>query len=472
MTEVKARNNEFIRTPADAEKLYKGNGQPEEDQCMGFETEIFLYSNSAGAPRGASAQECSRLLKLLELRGEKPQLEMASAVELASNPHRVGNIGKLTGEIASSYAIYKQGIADTGLLPAEGALLPFTTLESARGNLVDRDRARGLVSGMEKFKAPEFLKVTLLCTSTQVSLSYGDTDDLLDMARTAYALGPAITGIFANHPHFIEGNPVPVNTHPRAAFYEAFGTSGGIPESFLTAKDGDDFIKKHVQHVHETEMLFYYDHDNKTVWPEKPVAYKDLEKSGLNTRSNYDLAESFIYTDVKLCSIRDAEGNATGKRIELRGFDAGEPGVQGAAPFAHAVLRDPVANEQVRGLLMEYGFDPDSDGYAERLKKARHDAAFHGGKFLDVPFGVKPDGTEGSLKDFAQGLGQVLKLYARRHPETATALEAVIEVCETGVPLAQKIAEATPDYNAALRRLRGPANDSAPQKPGAQRFSL
>lgn len=469
MTDV--RNDDFtlINSIDDVVPLYRGNGQAEHEQYIGFETEIFVYRKGEdGQPKGATARECAELVQHLKTRGLEPQLEMASAVEYASPAFPVTETAKLNSTIARAWQAYKQGIEDAGFKTNDAALAPFVTLDSAKDNLVDRDRARGLVKGMDLFKAPEFLKVTLLCTSTQVSLSYASPDDLRDTLTTGYALTGAIFGVFANYPAFIEGKDERLTANPRAAFYEAFGKDGGIPQSLLQSTDGEDFIRRHAQQVFKTEMLFYYDQQQNLVWPEKPVKFEDLQKIGLNTRSNYDLAETFIYTDYKVCNIRNAEGTPIGKRVEVRGFDAGELGAHAAVPFCHALLRDPAGRSAVQGLLADYGLLPDQDGWQERLLVARHNAACHGGKFLDVPFGTRPDGSDGNLKDFARDLGQILKAYTARNPELAGALAPVIEICETGKPLAQIKSEQTRDYNHAVAQLLH-ANDDAPAaaKPAA-----
>ncbi len=455
MTDVRNDDLTRINSIDDVVPLYRGNGENLKKQYIGFETEIYLYrKDENGKPVAASSKECSDLLQKLKDRGQNPQLEMASAVEYASPPFRVTETAQLNAEVKSAWQEYKAAIHAQGLIPSDGALLPFVTLDSAKENLVDRDRARGLVTGMGLFKAPEFLKVTLLCTSTQVSLSYKDPDDLYDLLTTGYALTGAIYGVFANHPAFIEGKEHQrLNSNPRAAFYEAFGKDGSIPESLLNAKDGDDFIRRHAQHVFDTEMLFYYDEKQSLVWPEKPVKFSELQDVGLNTRSNYDLAESFVYTDFKVCNIRDAEGRPTGKRIEVRGFDAGELGALSSIPFTHALLRDPESRDAVKGLLADYGLLPDQDGWAQRLKLARHNTAHHYGKYLDISYGTRPDGSEGNLKEFCRDLGQILKAYVARNPAHEDVLAPVISICESGQSLAQQKNDATRDYQQAIHLL-------------------
>lgn len=463
MTDV--RNDDFTRinTIDDVIPLYKGNGLAADRQYIGFETEICVYKKGQdGKPVAASAKDCADLLQHLKDRGQQPQLEMASAVEYASPPFRVTEVPQLVKEIQSGWQEYNAAIREKGFTANDSALLPFVTLESAESNLVDRDRARGLVKGMKLHKNTEFLKVTLLCTSTQVSLSYKDPADLHDLLATGYALQAPLYALFGNYPAFVEGKAERVDYNPRAAFYEKFGEQGGIPQSLLTAADGDDFIRKHAQQVFNTGLLYYYDHDKTLVWPEKPVTFEELKAIGLNTRTNYDLAESFIYTDLKVCNIRDENGHPTGKRVEVRGLDAGELGVSAGVPFVHATLRDPVTREQVKALLADYGLTPDQDGWQQRVQDARHNAAFHGGKYLDVAFGVRPDGSAGNLKEFCRELGTLLELHAQRNPGIAPAIKPLTEICQTGLTQAEQKSQATKDYDHANRQLVTLANDNQP----------
>lgn len=449
MTDVRSDDFTLIDSIGDVIPLYQGNGLAPDRQCIGFETEIGVYRHGAdGRPVAASARDSAMLLQHLKDLGHRPQLEMASAVEYASPPFRVTEVPQLAREVRQSFADYTAAIRAKGFIPNDASFFPFATLESAEANLVDRDRARGLVKGMKRHKAPAFLKVTLLATSTQVSLSYKDPADLHDLLATGYALQAPLFALFANYPPHIEGSRAPVDFNPRAAFYEAFGDQGGIPKTFLEARDGDDFIRRHAQQVFETPMLYYYDQDKNIVWPSAPVTFGGLKAQGLNTRSNYDLAESFIYSDLKVTNIRDEDGNPAGKRVEVRGIDAGTLGVHAAAPFIHAVLRDPVTNVQVKGLLAEYGLTPGQDGWQARIVEARHNAAFHGGKYLDVAFGVKPDGSPGRLADFSCDLASVLGLYAQRNPALAEALQPLIHIAASGQTLAGEKALAVANENA------------------------
>ena len=463
MTDVRSDDFTVINSIDDVIPFYAGNKLPDSRQYIGFETEIAFYKKGDdNKPVAASAKDCADVLQYLKKLGHQPQLEMASAVEYASPAFRVTEVAQLNREITESFKAYTDAIRDKGFTPNDQSLFPFATLQTAEDNLVDRDRARGLVKGMKLFKEPEFLKVTLLCTSTQVSLSYKDPNDLHDLLSTGYALSAPIYALFANHPAYVEGSDKRLDVNPRAAFYEAFGKQGGVPETFLQAKDGDDFIRRHAQQVFETELLFYYDRDKNLVWPEKPVKFEELKSLGLNTRSNYDLAESFIYTDLKVCNIRDDEGRPTGKRIEVRGLDAGQLGAEASVPFIHATLRDPQARLETKALLAEYGLSPDQDGWQERTVAARRNAAHHGGNYLNVAFGVKPDGTVGTLREFSQELGNILERYAARNPGIADAIAPLTEICRTGVSLAQAKAAVTKNYEHANQLLLGINDNNKP----------
>jgi len=469
MTDVRNDNTTLINSIDEVIPLYKGNGLPLDKQTIGFETEIGVYKKGPdGNPVGASTQDTSALLQYLKSLGHDAQLEMASAVEYASQPFRVTEVPRLVDQIKKAWQDYTGAIAAKGFKVNDASFFPFATLKSAEGNLVDRDRARGLVKGMKLHKAVEFLKVTLLATSTQISLSYKDPTDLHDLLTTGYALQAPLFALFGNYPAFIEGSDKRVDYNPRAAFYEAFGEVGSIPKTLLEAKGGDDFIRRHAQQVFENPLLYYYDSAGTIVWPEKPITFAQLKKLGLNTRSNYDLSETFLYPDIKVCNIRDEEGRAVAKRIEIRGFDAGELGAKASAPFIHALLRDPEASLQVKALLAEYGLTPDQEGWQERIVSARHKAAYHDGKYLDVTFGIRPDGKPGNLKAFSRELADILQLYAQRNPALKESLQPLIDIARSGVSQAELKSRRTKDYAEANRQLVEEVKGTRPVPKGGQ----
>lgn len=448
MTDVRNDNTTLIHCIDEVLPLYAGNGLAADKQTIGMETEISLYRHNAdGSLSGASAKECAALVGDLKAKGYTAQLEMASAVEYASNAYRVSDLATMSRDVRNDYAVFRKHIDDAGLHTAS-AQLPFATLDSARANLVDRDRARGLVEGMQRFKPQEFLKVTLLCTSTQVSVSYSDADDLYRTLCTGYALSPVIFALFANHPAFIEGGVDVRKEHPRAAWYGAFGDVGGVPASLLSATDGADFIRRHAQQVFNNDMLFYYDQQGEIVWPEKPLPFAALAELGLNTRSNYDLSESFLYHDLKVCNIRDENGVATGKRVEFRGFDSGALSTLTAHAFVGILLRDEKANAELQGLLMTYGLTPDCEDFAHNLVASRAAVAQHGGKYLDVAYG------RGTLREFCADLSDILDRASKRSPDACPALAQLTALATRGTSLAELSAAQTPDYAAEIAKLK------------------
>ena len=93
-----------------------------------------------------------------------------------------------------------------------------------------------------------------------------------------------------------------------------------------------------------------------------------------------------------------------------------------------------------------------------------------------MPFGQRPDGTPGTLKEFCRDLGDILALYAQRNPQLAEATAPLIEVCKTGITQAETKAKATKDYRQANALLLGafatsndnmkPVSGAAARKPG------
>src|SRR5690606_17235958 len=107
----------------------------------------------------------------------------------------------------------------------------------------------------------------------------------------------------------------------------------------------------------------------------------------------------------------------------------------------------------VEGLLQDYGLSTDQPGWQKRIVDGRQAAAFHGGHYLDVPFGIRPDGQTGTLRAFCRDLGVILDRYVARNPENALALAPIISISKTGVSLAQEKATYTRSYEQAVQQM-------------------
>lgn len=129
MTDVRNDNTTLIHCIDDVLPLYAGNGLGADKQTIGMETEISLYRRNAdGSLSGASAKECAGLVNTLKAKGYTAQLEMASAVEYASNAYRVSDLAAMSRDVRNDYAVFRQHIEDAGMHTGS-AQLPFATLD-------------------------------------------------------------------------------------------------------------------------------------------------------------------------------------------------------------------------------------------------------------------------------------------------------------------------------------------------------
>jgi hypothetical protein len=155
---------------------------------------------------------------------------------------------------------------------------------------------------------------------------------------------------------------------------------------------------------------------------------KDLKERGLNTVANYYLAQSVLWPDVKIASIRDHEGNVTHHRYEARMFGVGLHQAQTALLIVAGLAFDENFANEVDFLLRKQGLCiADSSSCIDRLSKSYDAAQNHNGKFFDIMYG------NARMSDFAKEFGEILdKSYTCA--TYRAALEPALHICRTGWP--------------------------------------
>ncbi|HEX2753014.1 MAG TPA: hypothetical protein VHP34_07940, partial [Alphaproteobacteria bacterium] len=116
----------------------------------------------------------------------------------------------------------------------------------------------------------------------------------------------------------------------------------------------------------------------------------------------------------KICNLRDGQGQVVGKRVEVRAADSGDHQPVSTLLLTTALVPDGKTADAFDALLKEYGFTGNPAEDAALLKQARHDAVYHQGRFMDIPFGKDPvSGQPRRLRDFAADVaGLVVAHYA------------------------------------------------------------
>jgi hypothetical protein len=322
--------------------------------------------------------------------------------------------------------------------------------------MVSRERLQVSLKAMQEIFSPETLRLPLLTSSVQTSFSPEDEDALFRMAYRGYALTPLLMAATNSSAGFLLNEDKPVDFLPRGKYYLGYGDAGGISPAFLKAENGQEFIQNHIDAVFAAPMHFAYDLDGGIIPAGKDnrITYAKLVEQGLGTRSNYELAETFLYNDVKVCNLRDEDGRVIGKRLEVRGGDSGIDQPVMAVLLTAALVPDGKAAEQLDALLKDYGFTGNPKADADLFLSSRAAAVEHGGKFMDVAFGT------GRLRDFAADVAGILvNAYAGRKLDAD--MEKLTEVLMTGNCDAKIFAEQMPTLQSLSAFLQNGAKPAA-----------
>jgi hypothetical protein len=189
---------------------------------------------------------------------------------------------------------------------------------------------------------------------------------------------------------------------------------------------------------------------------------------GLNTQSNYELAETFIYNDVKICNLRDAEANVVGKRIEVRPADSGLHQPFSVLLLTAALVPDGKTAEAFDNLLKEYGITGNPPKDAPILLANRRAAVDHDGWYMDVEFGRDPaTGKTRSLRDFAADLAGLVATHYANDKAASPDVAKLCDILLTGNCDAKLNAAKYPTLDTVTAELQKgkaqPANGNAPK---------
>lgn len=448
MTDVNKSNTRRISSVEDALPLYAPPPAAFTGK-MGAEVEMPLYRRGDAKPAIPTAREMEAMQDVLKKQGFDAQLEAAGVLEYASPAVPVSAAAELVARVNADVKAFERVAAEAGYVRAPFSVLPTTTRAEAFGNMVSRERLQASLGAMPALFPEETLNLPLLTTGVQTSFSPKDSDEMFRMAYRAYALNPLIIAALNSSAGFAENDPARRDVHVRSKLYENYRAAGGIAESFLDAENGGELVRNHIVSVFKNPMHFAYDAQGNIVrsTAEDIITFEKLAERGLNTQANYELAESFLYNDVKICNLRVGD-DVVGKRIEVRPADSGLHQAASLILLTAALVPDGPAAEAFERVLKDYGFTGSPKRDAELFIASRRAAVEHGGKFMDVPFGT------GSLRDFAVDVaGIIVPFYDGKGlgPE----LSRLTDILLTGECDAKAFARAMPelkDVTAALQK--------------------
>lgn len=433
MTDVKNNKNNLIETPADAQRLYVF--AQEQGGRIGLEVEMALYQPRATGVGIPQAAEMVSMQTVLRDQGYDAQLEAAGVLEYASPPMLLTDIAEMAARVTLDLELFESTAARQGYRRAPFSILPTTTLTEAFNKRVPRERLDVAINALKDFYGPCVLPIPLLTTGVQASFSPQNADEMFAMAKRGYALTPLLIAAMNSGTGYVENKTQRADIHQRSAYYEPYGSSAGIAQSFTQAHTAEEYIRQHIEAVFDAPMFFCYDHDG-TLLPSAKgnvLTFRDLAARGLNTQSNYELAESFLYNDIKICNLRDGEGHVIGKRLEVRAPDSGLHQPLSVLLLTAALVPSGPTATAFEALLADYGFTGDPVTDAPLLHAARHAAVHHDGRFMDVDFGRDPvTGAARSLRDLAADVAGLLSAHYAAEKSLQPALSKLTDILLTG----------------------------------------
>lgn len=448
MTDVQKNNSRKISTYEEARALYAAPPASMANR-VGLEVEMGVFTLDGREVVIPGPDKMLELQDALKSKGHDAQLEAAGVLEYASPAAPVENFGRLLPILQNDLYQFREEIARQGLALSPYAILPTTSREEALDKMASRERLVTSINAMKEIFPPATIEIPLLTTGVQASFSPASADAMFAMMRRAYILTPLLIAFSNSHAGFVGNDETPIDKNYRMDLYSGYGRAGGISQAFFAATNGKTLIDAHIAQVFMAPMHFAYGRDGELISAsaEKPITFAGLIEQGLNTQSNYELAESFLYNDIKICNLRDEKGQTVGKRIEVRAMDAG-PSDQASRALlltASVVPSGPMA-DNFEALAARYGFEGSPADMADLLRSSRHAAIHHKGNFTDIPFGT------GRMLDFMRELADLLAAGHRQRNDINPGDTAAL-CTKLRVGLCQ--AEATAKAYSSLDALRG-----------------
>lgn len=459
MTDVKKDKNSLLASVDAARMLYTAPPAGYTGK-MGVEVEMALYSVDAqGHISIPTVAQMAALHADLRARGFDAQLEAAGVLEYASQPAHVADCGALLAQVGDDLDVFAAAVRDAGLTIAPYSIVPTTTREEALEKMAQRERLVTSIGAMHDIFPRQTVEIPLLTAGIQTSFSPRDADDMFDMMRRAYLITPLLIALSNSSAGFVKNEDTPMQQNYRMRLYDGYGAAGGISPAFIAATDGDSLIDAHINAVFNAPMHFAYRPDGtlEAASPDNPLTFAGLMARGWNTQSNYELAESFLYNDIKICNLRDADGAVVGKRIEVRAADAGPcENVARAVLLAASVVPDGPMADAFEEVCARYGFIGAPADMAELLAFSRDAAINHNGNFMNVPFGT------GMMRDFA---ADVARIIARGHAANMQIDVAALDDLCTALVTGACPAAATAGKFKTLDAVRGDLRAAATARP-------
>lgn len=403
MSEVNANDLTEITKADDVFDLYAGAGN---NAKSGIEVEL-TFVNPDDKDLSVMSLCQNRVLKNSAVAAlpeddwvhNEPTSEL---LEVASKAYDFSDAKKVLAETNNKIKILSEKALGLGLKRSYFQELPDRTADDLLSRIVDVERYKAMYAPYRE-DMKKCVQYFAVCKSNQVSVSPYNMDHMLENVRRLYILAPFLFMLTDNSSGFSEGSPFSGNAAMALRHQGLTEGRGGVLPYVFSAQSGEEFIGNHIDHVMNNPLFMYYDQEgglNKVPSGDWGVTFNTLKDRGLNIASNYYLAQSVMWPDVKIATLKDDEGAVFGHRYEARMFGVGVHQHQTAYLITSGLAFNKNFAAGVDELLERYGFNGRDLQNTHALVLASYASARnHNGKFMDVAFGNGK--MAGFAKDFA-----------------------------------------------------------------------
>lgn len=429
MSEVKANDFSLIRKADEVMHLYSGVGAS--NMKAGLESEMAFFNPSSPTLDVMSLSQ-NRVVKnaaQAALEGDWIHNEPTSELlEIATIAGSFSQLQEVIDDADRKIGVLKEKAESVGLKRSYFQELPERTADDLLSRIVDVERYKVMYAPYRS-DMKETVRYFAVCKSNQVSVSYQDQDHALENVRRLYFLSPFFFLLTDNSTGFIEGKSFKGHAGMALRHNGLDLGRGGVMPYAMSAKSGEEFFVRHIEHVFNNPLFMFY--NERGVLERVPngnwdVNFHHLKERGLNTKSNYFLAQSVLWPDVKIAALKDEQGNVYNHRFEARMFGVGLHQHRSALVLTAGLAMHKDFAADVDDLLIRYGFDPSDSAQAAELLDDAYDAArFHQGKFFDIAYG------NGTMREFAKEFADCLENHADDF-NLEDAIEPILSICRSG----------------------------------------
>ncbi|MGH1374931.1 MAG: hypothetical protein ACRBCK_01175 [Alphaproteobacteria bacterium] len=410
MSEVNADDLSEIQNIDDVFALYGGSGKQAKS---GLEVELAFF-NPDDPDLSVMSLSQNRVLKNCAMDAlpesdwihNEPTSEL---LEVASHASSFSDIKSVLDDTDNKIKTLNNKALGLGLKRSYFQELPDKTADDLLSRIVDVERYKVMYAPY-RADMKKCVQYFAVCKSNQVSVSPYNMDHMLANIRRLYILAPFLFLLTDNSTGFSEGKPFKGHAGMHLRHEGLTEGRGGIPPYVFTAQSGEEFVRSHIDHVMNNPLFMHYDRAGNLVkvpsgdWG---VTFNTLKERGLNIASNYYLAQSVMWPDVKIAALKDEGGNVTGHRYEARMFGVGVHQHKTAHLLTSALAFHDDFAQSVDALLARYGFiDGDLRDSYDLTLNSYAAAREHNGDFFNIAYG------NGTMSEFSVEFADLIETLA------------------------------------------------------------